>query len=399
MKDSSEALETSRPKKIALSIIFSIVVFSVFLFSIEMILRTTHLFGARMSWVIPDPLIGYRYKPGSEFWHFKENDHPITGKFNNYGWRDDDWSMEKPENTYRIAVLGDSIVEALQVESDRTFLSLTEQTVNQNHELKIDLMNFGRSGFTQTEELLVLQNDVEQFNPDMVILFFLPSNDIADISRKTAVDYTRPFYLVSEDGELRLDTSFADTRSFRISSILSRFKRHSALINLITERYKAYRMKSKVKNVPRTPLPQGFLYKNGTYLDLCTDRQSQGSLTNYSLNKLLIKEMSDFCKKRGIRFMLVTTNIPAYIPSNKTINPVFNPNFFEDDLRDYSASLDIEYMGLQSVFRKNYEANGQYLDWMEGRGHWNYLGHAVVAEALTKKLIGLIYADDKETLK
>lgn len=104
----------------------------------------------------------------------KENDHPITGKINSYGWRDKELSLKKPQNTYRIAVLGDSLVEAFQVESDRTFLALTEQQLNEEHKLKVELMNFGHGGYTQSEELLVLENQVEQFSPDMVIVFFSP---------------------------------------------------------------------------------------------------------------------------------------------------------------------------------------------------------------------------------
>lgn len=398
MKDSSETLKISLLKKIALPIIFSIVVFSVFLFSLEMILRTTHMFGARLSWVIPDPLIGYRYEPGGEYWSLKENDHPITGKFNNYGWRDDDWSLEKPPKTYRIAVLGDSIIEALQVESDAAFLSLTEQMLNQNHELKVDLMNFGRSGFTQTEELLVLKNDVEQFAPDMVILFFLPSNDIRDVNRKTSTDNNRPFYTVSENGELQLDRSFAETRSYKISSFFNRLTVHSALINLIKERYKAYAQQTNadIQNVAVTKDAIQSSPVSDGYLSLCTIKPNISYLENYSLNKLLIKAMSDYCKKRGIRFMLVTTNISTYV---YTPPKTFNPIFFEEDLGEYASLLDIDYMGLQSIFAEYFANTGQFLDFSKGYGHWNYLGHKIVAETLVNKLNDIIYLQGKEKIE
>lgn len=397
MKDSSNELKTSRIKKTALPIAFSIIIFSVFLLSLEVILRTTHLFGARLSWVIPDPLLGYRYMPGREFWFFKENDHPITGRINNYGFRDDDWELNKPSGTYRIAVLGDSIVEALQVEADRTFLSLTEHNLNQNHELKVDLMNFGRSGFTQTEELLVLKNDVMQFAPDMVILFFLPSNDIRDVNKKTSADINRPFYNVSESGELQLDTSFADSSSYKISSFLSRLKLHSALINLIRERYNVYKQQENPNalNIPLTKNAIKSSNENGNFLSLCTNKPDTSASENYNLNKLLIKVMSDYSKEHGIRFMLVTTNIHSYAyPIQR-----YNPNFFEDDLGEYSNSLNIEYMGLQRVFREYYITTGNYLDWLEGYGHWNYLGHKVVADNLTNKLEEIIYSENKETIR
>ena len=64
-----------------------------------------------------------------------------------------------------------------------------------------------------SEELLVLENQVEQFSPDMVIVFF-PPNDIKDVSRETTSELLRPFYNISGD-ELKLDTSFVKTRKFR----------------------------------------------------------------------------------------------------------------------------------------------------------------------------------------
>lgn len=102
-------------------LLFSLLSFLMFLFLLETILDQTHLFNAKKSWSIADPLIGYRYVPGSHYWYDMENDHPITGVINHHGWRDKDRSLEKSEGTYRIALLGDSFVEAFQVEDEKTF--------------------------------------------------------------------------------------------------------------------------------------------------------------------------------------------------------------------------------------------------------------------------------------
>src|SRR3989338_3146167 len=98
------------------NILVFIISFSLFFFMVEIVLRTTHLFGAKVSWSEPDRVIAWRYTPNKKFWYYKkENDHPITGRINRYGWKDKDWSLEKKENTFRIAVLGDSFVEALNI--------------------------------------------------------------------------------------------------------------------------------------------------------------------------------------------------------------------------------------------------------------------------------------------
>lgn len=377
-----------------INIIASLCIFLVFVVVVELVLRTTHLFGARLSWSEPDPILGYRFIPSSDYWYYKENDHPITGRINSYGWKDKEWALKKPQNTYRIAVLGDSIVEAFQVESDRTCLSLAEHELNENHKLKFEFMNFGLSGFTQTEEFWVLKNHVMQFSPDMVIVFFQPLNDIMDVEKETASGLIRPFYHISGNEELILDTSFVKTREFKNKLLVNRLKKHSVLISLLCERYSYYQQiqwlekneKLKNKNAGAKVLQRN---KLDGYLTLCTANPDSTYLKNYQLNKMLIKAMSEYCKGEGLKFILVTIDndyIPKSEEKHKAIDPTFDANYFEDDLKNYATILNIEYLGLQRIFRQAYENNGIPLHW----GHWNYQGHKLVANVLADKLKSVV---------
>jgi hypothetical protein len=83
-------------------------------------------------------------------------------------------------------VLGDSFVEAFQVEQDSTFIALVEDRLDRTLPLRVELMNLGRSGMSRTEQFLVLQNDVMAFEPYMVAVVSIPRNDIADINPATA---------------------------------------------------------------------------------------------------------------------------------------------------------------------------------------------------------------------
>jgi hypothetical protein len=373
------------PYGFKINIILFLVVSALLVGVAESVLRATHLFNARISWAQPDALIGYRHTPNMEYWHNDENDHPISGRFNRYGYRGKDWSIKKAPGTYRIAVLGDSYVEAFQVETEKTFLDLTKSRLNITLTPPVELMNFGRSGFTQSEEYIVLQREVTPFYPDMVILFFLPGNDIEDISDKTASTSFRPFYSFTENGKLHLDTSFTDTFEFKLKSLINGMKQRSILISFIMERINM--LNSKLKRTDKSNRK----YSIGGALSLCTDNPDKAFLTNYSLNKVLIREMAAFCRGRGIRFMLVTIDNPAYIPEveeeYKSIDPTFNANFFEDDLSDFARLLGIDYLGLQRIFTEAYKTKKIPLHW----GHWNYEGHRVVADALSRKLGATIY--------
>ena len=148
-------------KSLLTNAIFSFVVFCLFLLVLEIILRPTHLFNARISWSEPDETYGWRFAPGAEYWNRPAEGGRSSGIINSYGWRDVEWSLKKAAGIYRVAVVGDSYVEAFQVESSETFLKIAENMLsNKGH--KVELMNFGRSGFTTTEELLVIRDEVVQ---------------------------------------------------------------------------------------------------------------------------------------------------------------------------------------------------------------------------------------------
>jgi len=352
---------------------------------LELVLRTTHLFGARLPCTERDPLIGYRFSPNHAYWYKAESDHPITGRINKYGWRDKDWALVKTPGTYRIAVLGDSFVEAFQVESDRTFLSLAAKRLTAKLDRPVEMMNFGRSGFTQSEEFLVLQRDVARFRPDMVMVLFFPQNDIADIRRETAAeDYARPFYHLTKDGRLSLVLSAVRNGTSIRARLVDASKHNSALVSLISEKRK------KLRALP-SRRQEGAGHGNGLkpYLTLTTRAPDSVFASNYRVNKALIRAMADFCKARRIRLMLVCVDIEGYRPEVEArwrrLDPSVNVNFFEDDLARYAGSLGIEYVGLQRAFRRSYQESGTPLHFGTW-GHWNPRGHELVADIMVRKL-------------
>jgi hypothetical protein len=363
--------------------LFLVYVIALALILMELVLRTTHLFGARVIWTERDPVLGWRFIPGHAYWHRQENDHAITGRINKYGWRDVDWSLRKPANAYRIAVLGDSFVEAVQVESDRTFLSLASKRLSAKLGRPVEMMSFGRSGFTQTEEYLVLQRDVARFAPDIVIAVFFPGNDIADVSRETARNRMRPFFSMTGNGRLVLDTSFNRLREYRHKSALYELQRYSALLSLVAEKRSALRQQKWTDGAtPSETRLRG-------YMTLCTRSPDPVYVRNYRLNKALIEAMAEYCRRREIRFVLVCVDTEGYRPETERkwtrLDPSVNVNFFDDDLARYSRSLGIEFIGLQRAFRRSYEESRTPLHF-GAWGHWNYRGHDLVADVLAEKL-------------
>lgn len=398
MRNSTDARRSGTPGSKAAAVVFTLIILIVVLIGLEIVLRTTNLFGARVSFSEPHDLLGYRFTPNSTYWHFKENDHPISGTINRFGYRGKDWSVEKPEGTYRIAVLGDSYVAALEVEEDSTFMAVAEAKLNAGRGEVLELMNFGRPGYTQTEELMILESDVMRFSPDMVILFFLPGNDVSDVRKATSPGAMRPFFNVGEDGELLLDAGFAETGEFRMRRWTNMMKQRSALVSLVAERLNLYLTQRRMGQAGLRPADSvgERPTKIPPVFTLCTENPERRLVESYEFNKMLIGRMASFCAEKNTPFMLVTIDIKAYIPEYEEaymeIDPSFNACYFEDDMGELADSLDIEYLGLQRIFRDAYMRIGEPLHW----GHWNYRGHAVVGGALAEYLEAAMVREETE---
>src|SRR4030095_14315891 len=128
-------------------------------------------------------------RPNTSGWYGKEGHAYVT--INSQGLRDRERPIEKPPSTYRILVLGDSYVEALQVDIEKTFWRLLEKRLQEcefRPTKKIDVINLGVSGFGTGQALRILQTRGLAYAPDLVMLAVFPGNDVRNNSRELEPD-------------------------------------------------------------------------------------------------------------------------------------------------------------------------------------------------------------------
>ena len=77
--------------------------------------------------------------------------------------------------TIRIAVLGDSFVDALQVMLEERITEILEG------DLGVEVLNFGLEGSGTDIQLLRWRSIVRQYEPDLVILVFFEGNDVSEV--------------------------------------------------------------------------------------------------------------------------------------------------------------------------------------------------------------------------
>lgn len=197
-----------------------------FIGAIELVLRVSG-FSAPI-WFGPDPQLGWSLRPGTEGWYTTEGRAYV--KVNAAGFRDRDHKLEKPAGVYRVAVVGDSAVEARQVDMKKAFWWHLQEGLGACPALRgrqVEVLAFGVAGYGTAQEYLLLESTAMRYRPDMVLLAFA-GNDLINNTRKLEDEVERPFFVPEGDG-LRLDASFAGGRAF---------------VNRASALYEAYRASS-----------------------------------------------------------------------------------------------------------------------------------------------------------
>jgi lysophospholipase L1-like esterase len=162
------------------------------------------------------PILGVSLIPNFEGVHIAYGHENVTNiHTNSLGFRDSEVQIPKPENVFRILVLGDSMTFGLGVMEEEAFPAVLEDMLNGGEKAKgvqYEIVNAGVPGYGTAQELLQYQLHGPKLNPDLVILAFLAANDLLDnlcvdqvLSDRTVVHSgsTRPCFAL-RNGELAI---------------------------------------------------------------------------------------------------------------------------------------------------------------------------------------------------
>ncbi|MCB0571986.1 MAG: hypothetical protein KDC66_19605 [Phaeodactylibacter sp.] len=97
---------------------------------------------------------------------------------NSHGFRDQEYSLEKPVNTLRFALLGGSVEMGTGVRNEETFENRAEVALNGPNRLfgerRVEFLNFGVSSFHLFQDIAMLDDKAGAFRPDVVFVAVHP---------------------------------------------------------------------------------------------------------------------------------------------------------------------------------------------------------------------------------
>lgn len=357
---------------------------------------------------------GFALQPGVEGHYQREGESYV--RINSDGLRDGEHARAKPADTVRVAVLGDSFTEAMHVPMEQTFWSLLERKLQECNAFpgkKVEVINFGVSGYGTAQELMTLRQKVWDYSPDLVVLAFTTLNDIYDNSRALSRTEDVP-YFVYRNGQLTYDDSFRNSRTYlQRDSKLNRLGRwiHNRLrvVQLVhhvqfvaklklTDWRNKRRMAASAPIKPANGTPvtvqnaEDIGIENMIYFEPRDDNWKEA----WHVTEGLIKQMRDDVAQKKARFMLITLSnaiqvYPDQVVRQKFLEHVGADTIFYPNLRLQALAQreQIEFLDLAQPMQAYADQNKVFLHGFGsdlGNGHWNGSAHALAAELIARKL-------------
>lgn len=360
-----------------------------------------------------DALVGWSLRPGAEAW---ETDEGVAwSRINRHGYRDRERTVPKPANTYRVAVLGDSITEARQVEMEQTFTALAEAELNRQpccNGRAVEVLNFGIPGHGTSQELLLLRERVWQFSPDLIVLQFYSGNDIFNNHR--AVNISTPEkapYFLLRNGKLELDESFRQGRAFdpfyiKLKGLGADVLNHSLLLQLAykvnrvrVQRAELARLDTNSQAVIAPEAPPTEYQRYLAYLPPTIPPMIEA----WQVTEALLTEFNAEVRAHHVPLLLLLAPTTHQIHPDPQTHEAYRAKYkiasleyADDRIEQHARAQGIPVLRLTPPLLAEAQRTGTYMagfaNTAPNEGHYNERGHVVIARELVQA-IGKIAAE------
>ena len=301
------------------------------------------------------------------------NRHPefsTTIEVNSDGFVDYEWVDDQPTD---ILLIGDSFVQGAQVPMDRAVGRLLYQNLGKN------VKSMGVPGAGTTTELLLLEHWLDILNPEVVLLGFLPSNDVLNNhpeleskSDKPSVDLEQ--WRTSNQLSVRLNTASVDHHGLTTHSHFVRWYLRSLHTHQIQQ--------SKLNKGDGIPIDWHIYNPEGT----STWNEA------WSITERLFQKTHELCSRKDITLKIVL------FPSIEEISPAHQQqildtypttaNFrFKDGVETQSREMltsagisSTDILSLYPPFTAHDNPDSLYYDVDH---HWTPVGHTLASESIT----------------
>lgn len=325
-----------------------------------------------------DEVIGVRFERSLDRQRYDaESDRVVRLQTNTQGFRDGEWTRDKPPGVRRIAVFGDSFIAANALPRNQILVSRLERLLNRQKDSRWQAMNFGVGGSSTGQQLVAYRKLASGYDPDAVLICFGTSSDLTDNSSELS---SNPILRCRIAGDGQLETVAVTAAQRRSSQVLNRYSRFYDWQKHVVNRF--------VKQVRRGVLPLDLRHR--VYDSNPGPRfQRAWELTARILEQFRVETSRD-----GVALFVVSIPDSAQVYRDqfeRLREQAGSGSRMEDDYPDTRLAAacrraGIPYLSLLPAFRAAApDRDSQLLSqrlFLKGKGHFNKTGHDLAAAAI-----------------
>ncbi|WP_295542833.1 SGNH/GDSL hydrolase family protein [uncultured Thiohalocapsa sp.] len=387
------------------------------------------LAGQSYYWAIakrPDPVLGWRPPPHAQAWQRFEGEALV--RTNGLGFRDEDHARPKASDTLRIAVLGDSFTEAVQVPLAQAWWRVMAARLNGEAcalPLRVEALSFAVSGYSTAQSLLAWRAHARTFHPDIVVLAFFIGNDLTENQPVLDAEPMRPYLRPSaqtggalvQDADFRRRPAYLAATALR-GRLLQWLLEHSRIAQLVIQARDAGRLRALAAapaaapaarqatglSAPADPAPQEPGVDNAIY------RPPDNSAWDdaWRRTEAMLAAFADETRAVGATPVLMLIGTGVQVHPDPRVPAAFAAALEVPDLgypvRRLLAVAERQAMtvlNLPASLAARAERDGLLLHGFPGGrpglGHWNADGHRAAADAAAERLCPLARALASDT--
>ncbi|MBV8771130.1 MAG: SGNH/GDSL hydrolase family protein [Deltaproteobacteria bacterium] len=337
---------------------------------------------------------GWGLNPGAHGWYRREGVAYV--RINRDGFRGPDYPKAKPAGVFRVAVLGDSYVEAIQVPEDETFTAVIGRALGECRFLKgkrVESINFGVDGYGTAQELVTLRRKVWQYSPDVVVLAIFLGNDLRNNSVVLEGDQCRPFYTY-HDNRLKLTGPLIDSPAYRAWCAARFDYRDLRFVELFRNTWETVKHGAGAPNAEH-PVEKAINY------DIYKPPADGAWQRAWQVTEALVSEMHDEVARHQAIFLAVTEDTSIQVWPEPLTRKRFEEKLGVSDLfypdhriAELGRRNQFEVLNLAPILQSYAETHHAFLHGFKntpmGFGHWNETGHQQAGRAIAVKVCTMI---------
>lgn len=331
-------------------------------------------------------IYGFLYRANQAGWRCGE-EYQVSVRINSKGFRDQEYSYEKPVNTQRILVLGDSFTAAMQVPQNMTFHEQLETLLNQSEQkTHYEVISVGVERWGTGQELLFFSHEGYKYNPRIVLLMFYIGNDIFDnTSNFPDPEQRRPYYTWNKTKNKLEPVIYIDKKEE---------KRTLDSIKWLLSQSSLYWMART--RLMRSPTASKLLIQMGVMSDfspfynIYKSDYSPNLEEGWDITLALLKQLRDQVEQQNAVFAVVI--VPQVVQLREDLwrlaREIYmggvrraDPNRPDNILLPFLIEENIPYLHLLARFREQPASIKEAL-YLAHDGHWSIEGHRLVSRLI-----------------